>query len=348
MKITAIVLSALLLFGTTRLGHALQMGVIPVDAWSAYKARFLDPSGRIVDNANGNISHSEGQGYGLLLAYLAGNPADFEQIWYFTRTELLIRDDGLAAWRWDPATYPHVTDPNNASDGDLLIAYALALAGATWKRNDYIVAATGIAHALLSEAVVETGGRTVLLPAVHGYSSTDRDDGPVINPSYWIYEALPVMAALVPSGAWKKLADDGVSLLHAMRFGPKRLPADWVSLRREPRPATGFDATYGYDAVRIPLFLLRGGIGDRPMLSGLQSATATDDGGTATFDLSTGETQTVLQDAGYQIVNNVVACVLNGKKLPASSLQFAPVFYYPSSLQLLGLAYVGEKHPECL
>ncbi|MEK1875668.1 MAG: glycosyl hydrolase family 8, partial [Rhizobium altiplani] len=112
-------------------------GISP-EAWGAYKAKFLDASGRIVDDGNGNISHSEGQGYGLLLAYLANNPADFEQIWYFTRTELLLRDDGLAAWRWDPAVTPHVTDSNNASDGDLLIAYALALAGSAWNKTDYM------------------------------------------------------------------------------------------------------------------------------------------------------------------------------------------------------------------
>ena len=87
--------------------------------WALYKSRFLDSSGRIVDNANGNISHSEGQGYGLLLSYLANSPADFEQIWYFTQTQLLLRNDGLAAWKWDPDEDPHVTDTNNATDGDI-------------------------------------------------------------------------------------------------------------------------------------------------------------------------------------------------------------------------------------
>ena len=76
-----------------------QRAAIDPQAWTAYKAKFLDASGRIIDDGNGGISHSEGQGYGLLLAYLANSPADFEQIWYFTRTELLLRDDGLAAWK---------------------------------------------------------------------------------------------------------------------------------------------------------------------------------------------------------------------------------------------------------
>jgi endo-1,4-beta-D-glucanase Y len=92
--------------------------------WNLYKARFLDPAGRIVDNANGNISHSEGQGYGLLLSYLADDRGDFDRIWSFTRTEMLVRNDGLAAWKWDPLAKPHVSDTNNATDGDLLMAYS--------------------------------------------------------------------------------------------------------------------------------------------------------------------------------------------------------------------------------
>ena len=36
--------------------------------WRAYLAKFVTPDGRVVDNANGGVSHSEGQGYGLLFA----------------------------------------------------------------------------------------------------------------------------------------------------------------------------------------------------------------------------------------------------------------------------------------
>ncbi len=343
---------ATLLAGTMMLALAgepasAQQPRISSEAWAAYKAKFLDPSGRIVDNGNGNISHSEGQGYGLLLAYLAASPADFEQIWYFTRTELLLRNDGLAVWKWDPSATPHVTDTNNASDGDILIAYALALAGSAWNRADYITAATRIAQSTLSETVADFAGRTLLMPGAEGFSAADRDDGPVINPSYWVYEALPVMAALAPSDQWQKLADDGLSLLKAMQFGPRKLPAEWVSLKRQPQPAEGFDIEFGYNAIRIPLYLARGGVTDRALLTRLKEG-MTANGVPATIDLTTGQPKTELSDPGYEIVNHVVACVLDGTKLPAEALQFAPAYYYPSTLQLLGLAYVGEKHPECL
>ncbi len=44
---------------------------IPAQAWAAYREKFLAPDGRIVDTGNGDISHSEGQGYGLLLSVAA-------------------------------------------------------------------------------------------------------------------------------------------------------------------------------------------------------------------------------------------------------------------------------------
>ncbi|MGV1791433.1 endoglucanase [Rhizobium lusitanum] len=327
---------------------AAQHAALDPQAWTDYKTKFLDTNGRIIDNGNGGISHSEGQGYGLLLAYLANNQADFEQIWYFTRTELLLRDDGLAVWKWDPAVTPHVTDTNNASDGDLLIAYALALAGSAWNKKDYLQAAANMARAILSRVVVNAAGRTLLIPGVDGYRAPGRKDGPVINPSYWIFEAIPVMALLAPSDRWQKLSDDGLALLRSMQFGPRKLPADWVSLRAKPTPADGFDAEFGYNAVRIPLYLARAGIGDKALLARLQQGMTVEGDEPATIDLVTGKPKDLLSDPGYRIVNDVVACVVSGTKLPASVRQFAPSLYYPATLQLLSLAFITEKHPECL
>lgn len=335
----------LLTGGKVSMAHA---AGVPAAEWDAYKAKFLDGSGRIIDNGNGNISHSEGQGYGLILAYLANNPADFEQIWSFTRTELLLRDDGLAVWKWDPQAKPHVIDTNNASDGDLLIAYGLALGGAAWNRADYTAAAKRIARTILKSAVIDSAGRTVILPGLEGFGRDDREDGPVINPSYWVYEALPIMNMLAPSDRWQKLRDDGETLLRAMRFGPRHLPADWVSIARQPKPADGFSPEYGYNAIRIPLYLARAGVTDRALLTWLSEATTVSPGSTGTFDVTTGQVKETLSDPGYRLVNHLVACVVDGAKLPDDARRFEPVLYYPSTLQLLGLAFIAEKHPECL
>ncbi|PDT81433.1 glycosyl hydrolase family 8 [Sinorhizobium sp. BJ1] len=321
---------------------------VKADAWAEYKSKFLDSSGRILDDANGNVSHSEGQGYGLLLSFLANEPADFEQIWSFTRRELLLRDDGLAAWKWSPDVDPHVTDVNNATDGDILIAYGLALAAERWSRSDYSQAAVTIAKAILDKTVIDHGGRTLLLPGVVGFSASDRDDGPVINPSYWVFEALPVLDRVVPSPKWRALGADGKAMIQAMKFGPQDMPADWVSAKTTLKPAAGFPREFGFNALRIPLYVMRAEQADRELLLRLQRGMSGPDGELVTRDLETGAVRATLTDPGYRFINHILACVLEGTKVPEDAKAFHPTQYYPSTLHLLGLSFVEEKHPECL
>ena len=104
-------------------------------AWQAYKARFVTDQGRVVDTGNNEISHSEGQGYGMLIAVAAGDRATFDRIWGWTRANLMVRDDELIAWRWEPRKRPGVADMNDASDGDILVAWALAEAARALGRH---------------------------------------------------------------------------------------------------------------------------------------------------------------------------------------------------------------------
>lgn len=310
--------------------------------WAAYKQHFLEASGRIVDNANGGISHSEGQGYGLLLAYLAGDAAAFQLIWSFTRTELLIRDDGLAAWKWDPATSPHVGDINNATDGDILIAYALGQAGAAWGDPQLTAAATRIVKAIGRNGLWDHQGRTLIAPATTGFAAGEQADGPVVNLSYWIFEAFPLFAQLDPSVDWNKVGGDGLAVLAAAKFGPHKLPPDWLSLARRPRPATGFTAEFGYNAVRIPLYLARAGI-VRPDLT----RSYIKDGRFAITDIATGAAKDTLDDPGYRIIPAISACLTDGSPVPDELRRFAPVLYFPSTLHLLALAHLAAHDGDC-
>jgi endoglucanase len=330
------------------LASATSPGFVDPADWQAYKTRFVDASGRVIDDGNGSISHSEGQGYGLLLAGLAGQQADFDLIWSFTRTELMLRDDGLAVWQWKPDATPHVTDVNNASDGDLLIAYALALGGDQWQRPDLTEAAAAIARALAARTVIERQGRKLLLPAVAGFDKDDRPDGPVVNLSYWVFEAFPHLAKLVPEVDWQRLSDDGAALVAENGMGPRRLPPDWLSLEAKPRPAKGFPAEFGYNALRIPLYLMRAGNRDADLLGPFRDGMTAADGSVELVELANGHVRQTLPDAGYRIIPALISCVLDGEKLPAELRSFAPTLYYPSTLHLLGLSFVATEHPECL
>lgn len=324
-------------------------GTIARSDWDAYRARFIDRSGRVIDNANGDISHSEGQGYGLLLAFAASDRTAFEQIWTFTYTQLLIRDDGLAAWKWDPHATPNVSDSNNASDGDILIAYALAKAGAAWGEPRYVQAAQRIAKGVGRYQVIRSISRPVLLPATKGFSAAERPDGPVVNLSYWVFEAFPALTALAPEYDWNGVWREGLVLLQHANATKVRLPSDWISIKERGliRPAEGFPPEFGYNSVRIPLYLLRAGMTDLEWLKALKQRWLGSEG-VAIVDVKTGAVKERLVDQGYALLTATLACALDRTPVPSTLKTFEPNLYYSSTLYLLAMSLLSEKYPQCL
>ena len=315
--------------------------------WAAYLDAFVREDGRVVDTANGGISHSESQGYGLLLAVLAQDRAAFERIWSFTRTELMIRDDGLAAWRWEPEASPHVTDINNASDGDILIAYALALAGNAWGDARKLEQATAIARTVGQSMLVAAADLTVILPGAEGFSAQARPDGPIVNPSYWIYEAFPVLAELTPEIDWMDVHADGLALLERL-LADGRPPADWVALGgAAPAPAAGFAPEFGYNNVRVPLYLVRARLDDTALLEAIGMVFDADFA-PGRIDVASGERLETMGEAGYRAIGAARACVVDGAPFPAELQYFEPASYYGSTLHLLALAHLRQWQNGCL
>ena len=151
----------------------------------------------------------------------------------------------------------HVVDPNNASDGDLLIAWALFRAGAKWQVPALSDEARTILRDLAAKAVIEVPVYgTVLLPAARGFSAKEQPAGPVVNLSYWVLPALKELRGVEGSFPAEALLASGERLLEKGRFGTSDLPADWLSLQYEdPQPAPSYAPTFGYEAVRIPLYM---------------------------------------------------------------------------------------------
>ena len=98
--------------------------------WQAWKGAYLQPSGRVVDGLQQNASHSEGQGYGAVLAVEFADQEALTRILDWTEANLALRGDSLLAWRYLPDASNPVPDLNNASDGDLFYAWALVRAAA--------------------------------------------------------------------------------------------------------------------------------------------------------------------------------------------------------------------------
>lgn len=235
-----------------------------VPSWRDFKNRHISADGRVIDGANGGISHSEGQGAGMLLAVLHDDRATFQSIWSWSEAHLQIRDDQLLVWKWDPRQNPNVTDRNNASDGDILTAWALYLGFQRWGDPAHRKSADAIASDIRQKLLRQSAWGVVLLPGVDGFESSD---GMIINLSYWVFPAFATFDRYSSSNTWNELRDSGLKLLRQARFGSWQLPPDWlrISANQLAVAAKPFNPRFGYDAVRIPLYLIWAGA-DTPEL----------------------------------------------------------------------------------
>ncbi|BCX82848.1 endoglucanase [Methylomarinovum caldicuralii] len=238
--------------------------VAPLESlWESYKTRFIQ-NGRVVDTGNQGVTHSEGQGYGMLLAVAAGDRPTFESLWQWTRANLQVRGDHLFMWRHRPHVPLSQEDPNNATDGDLLIAWALLEAAGRWNEPIWEREARAILADLKPKIVRRWHSHTVLLPGAYGFEHQGRL---TLNLSYWVFPALRRFAAADSDPVWRELVNGGLALIRQARFGTWKLPSDWVEAAETLQPDPKHPPRFGYDAVRIPLYLVWGGYHNRELLS---------------------------------------------------------------------------------
>ena len=327
----------------------------PLDAaWSLWKTAFLSPEGRVIDTAQGGASHSESQAYGLTLAVALGDAESFARILAWTQINLGLRQDSLLAWRWLPDAPVRVPDLNNASDGDLFFAWALGLAAERFGDDSYARRATEIAQDLARLCLApwpDGSGRTALLPAADGYR---REGSLIVNLSYAMPLALRQVAAATGVDALRRAADDAEGAM-AQLAGVGTMP-DWFALGPSgPEVASEFSDRTGYEALRVPLFLLWSGNPGHPAVR--RHATALRAGraalsGTAiptVIDRLSGVTLESSSDPGYAAVAALVDCVaaggLDGAAIPPFT---AAQPYYPATLHLMALLAELEGYPGCL
>lgn len=306
--------------------------------WNIYKTNFLAPQGRIIDTGNHGISHSEGQGYGMLLAESQGDRETFELILNWTFKNLSRPKDHLFSWRWNPDKGGgQVDDANDATDGDLLIAWALARAGEHWQNSGWLDSARMIAQDIRTKLVRKSDYGLMLLPAELGFS---RPDGYIVNLSYWIFPAFRALNKINTGAVWQELETSGLTLLRKARFSPWMLPPDWLLVEgAKLRVAPDFPPTYGYNAVRIPLYQVWGGITKVLYYENFRRYASANDGDpAATVTLKTGELTKTAAPPGMLAIYQLIAGTgdLDPATLSAPYKEITPgESYFSASLGLL-------------
>ena len=302
--------------------------------WEIFRQRFTTADGRVIDTGNECVSHTEGQGWGLLFAVAFDDRASFERILAWTETHLSRPDDALHAWRYVPNAATPVADLNNATDADLFIACALWRAAFRWNRADYATKAQAIARDVLRLCVRTVGSRTVLLPGAFGFEQGGLVN---VNPSYYAFAAMAELADAVPSPLWAKLRDDGVAMITAARFGAYHLPPDWLSIDGDGTlaPARGWPARFSYDAIRVPLHLSWAGLTQPSMHEAFVKFWSEAGAQTAWVDLRTNERASYPAPPGMVAIAKI-ATARDKTALPRDfpSIRSSPD-YYSAALTLL-------------
>jgi len=299
------------------------------EGWRNYVVRFIT-EGRVIDTGNNNVSHTEGQGWAMLMAVAYNDPKQFEQLWRWTNQHLRRSDDRLFSWRYDPSVNTPIADINNASDGDLMIAWALSLAGQRWNNHEYHYQALVLRREIRAHLVRVVAGYTVLLPAKDGFV---HDAYTVINLSYFVIPAIQYFAILEPDGPWTALLQDSKRLLESARFGTKELPADWAQLTPSGNIAAAPNrpVRFGFEAVRIPLYFFWGGFTQVPGMQAINAYWQEQPLPPAWVDLESGESASFPLSGGGMAVRQLLAGL--GATIP--NTPSAKDDYYSASLLML-------------
>lgn len=283
-------------------------------------------TGPALDNDNGNIWHTESLGVSLLAAVEVMDERLFSLLEQDVR--MIRRPDGLHSWK---VLQGKVVDRNNATDGDIFIAWAYLQAAQRFSASAAGLLATAqqTMEAIVRHCVRESPNGLVLLPGVEGFT---QPNGAVrtINLSYWVYPALQAFARQDPQGPWNVLIESGRRITGYAYFGEHGLPPDWLELSKPVRPDVKLSTRFSYDAMRIPLYLHLAGYDQDPVVARCLKFFAQKQ--KTWVDLQSGQ----LSPYGLDPSAEVVLRQLRSRRGQTPILKALPLKYYPASLAVLG------------
>ncbi len=183
---------------------------------------------------------SEGIGYGMIIMAYMDNAtnltqAKFDKLWnYYQKFP-----DANGMMHWKVSGFSGPVEQNGATDGDLDVAFALALAYFQWNDPKYKTAATSMMGKVFA---TEVNGSKVMKPG-------DMFDSPK-NPSYFVAAAIGLFSKLKwDSNDWGTVLSTNYNQVMAAQNATTGLVPDWTEDNGAPN-ARGVN--YTFDASRVP------------------------------------------------------------------------------------------------
>ncbi|HIC10623.1 MAG TPA: hypothetical protein EYO61_04610 [Campylobacterales bacterium] len=224
--------------------------------WKMFKKNFISSQGRVIDRFNSNITHTESIGYGLFFSVSYGDRKTFDLIRKWLHNNIEVNKMGLYGWKWgkrDDGSWG-MLDMNNATDGDMWIAYSLLLAYEKWNDVKYLGEAQKLISAIKKHTIIKVNGKYLLLPAQFGFVKKDHIK---LNPSYTIPFIFEKFSIYDKDKLWKAFLLDSIDMFQNSAVGNLRIHPDWIKLDLKSNQYTYYEneSIFGFDSIRVPLFL---------------------------------------------------------------------------------------------
>jgi endo-1,4-beta-D-glucanase Y len=248
MQIKRLILGVLILSGVA--------SGMNYDYWHLFKQNFISKDGRVIDHINNQVSHTESIGYGMFFAVSYGDVKSFQKIHDWLHKNMELNKNNLYAWKWGRRGDGSwgVLDYNNATDGDMWIAYSLLLAYEKWGVKNYLDEAKTLIENIKKHTIVKERGKLLLLPSQFGFVKRDHIK---LNPSYTIPFIFDKFAIYDKDEVWETLVLDSIDMFRGSALGSLKIHPDWI-LYDKVSGTYGYygdESVFGFDSIRVPLFL---------------------------------------------------------------------------------------------
>ncbi|MCY7321319.1 MAG: glycosyl hydrolase [Phormidesmis sp. CAN_BIN36] len=234
------------------------------ESWNAYRQRFIQSDGRVIDREATGRSTSEGQAYAMLRAVFANDPDSFALTlkWSESNLQRLGANkkpiDHLWTWQWgrDPAGKWGTLDNNFASDADIDAITALILASRRWGRPEYLSLAKTKLVDLWESSTIAANNQRYLMPGP--IAAFQQGEVLTFNTSYLAPYAIRLFAQVDDDRDWLSLVESSYQVLEqSASLSAVNLPSDWVALNLKTGQYSRLDKSnaiisrYGFDATRV-------------------------------------------------------------------------------------------------
>ena len=149
-----------------------------------------------------------------------------------------------------------------------------------------------------------------------------------------------------PSVDWQAIYDTGLEIARRSAVTEAGVPADWITIADGGiQPAPDFPPEFGYNNIRVPLYMMRAGVD--PAYLGPYRRNA-DESGLYKINVNSGARIEPIGEPGYRLIRAAMECVAAGTPVPDDLRTLSATSYYAATLQLLLLDHLRRNNADCV